>query len=108
MKDTGQLLAAAALAALVGGCASFEAMRLYESGTQALDRGDPQRAVADLERAAALAPDASPIENHLGLAYQDAGRPEDALHAFERAVQLDCDNQAAAANLRAMRSHQDP
>ena len=105
MRGQGKLVAAAALAALLIGCASFEAMRLYDRGTRALDRGDSQHAVADLERAAALAPDASPIQNHLGLAYQDAGRSEDALHAFERAVALDCGNQAAAENLRAMRAH---
>ena len=110
MKGSARLLAAAAaaVAALLAGCASYEAMRLYESGTHALDRGDAQRAVADLERAAALAPDASPIQNHLGLAYQDAGRPEDALRAFERAVELDCGNEAAVANLRAMRSRERP
>jgi len=99
-----QLSAALALAAALGGCASLQAERLYQSGTQALDRHDPQRAVADLERAAALAPEVSVIQNHLGLAYQDAGRPDDALHAFERAVALDCGNDAAVANLRAMRA----
>ncbi|HTY19044.1 MAG TPA: tetratricopeptide repeat protein [Myxococcota bacterium] len=108
MKGIARLVAALALGALLGGCASLEAMRLYESGTHALDRGDSQRAVADLERAAALAPDASPIQNHLGLAYQEAGRQEDALRAFERAVALDCSNEAAVANLRAVRSRESP
>jgi lipoprotein NlpI len=54
-----------------------------------------------LERAAVLAPERSEVFNHLGLAYAAAGRPADALSAFERAVALDCDNRAAAANLRA-------
>jgi len=98
-------LAALVITAALGGCASLQAERLYQSGTAALDRHEPQRAVADLERAAALAPEVSAIQNHLGLAYQDAGRPEDALRAFERAVALDCGNEAAVANLRAMRAH---
>ena len=46
-------------------------------------------------------PDASEIQNHLGLAYVEAGREADALRAFQRAVALDCDNQAARQNLRA-------
>jgi Flp pilus assembly protein TadD len=90
-----------ALLLAIVGCASFEGARLYESGTAALDRGEPQRAVVDLERAAALVPQASEIQNHLGLAYAAAGRPEDAERAFRRAVELDCQNTAARDNLRA-------
>ncbi len=39
------------------------------------------------------------MQNHLGLAYDAAGRPEAAQQAFERAVELDCDNEAAQQNL---------
>jgi len=39
------------------------------------------------------------VQNHLGLAYAAAGRDGDALHAFQRAVDLDCDNHAALVNL---------
>jgi Tfp pilus assembly protein PilF len=85
--------------ALVG-CASFEGARLYRSGTAALDRGDSERAIADLERAAELVPTASEVQNHLGLAYAVAGRDDDARHAFRRAVDLDCGNRAAVDNLR--------
>jgi Flp pilus assembly protein TadD len=81
-------------------CASFEAARLYQTGTAALDRGESARAVADLERAAELRPEASEVQNHLGLAYQTAGRPGDAEFAFRRAVALDCGNAAAVENLR--------
>ena len=84
----------------LAGCASFEGARLYQSGTAALDRGDSERAIADLERAAELAPTASEVQNHLGLAYAAAGRDDDAQHAFRRAVDLDCDNRAAVDNLR--------
>ena len=55
--------------------------------------------MADLERAAALAPHASEIQNHLGLAYAASGREGDALRAFRRAVDLDCDNRQALHNL---------
>ena len=85
------------------GCASLEAVRLERSGRAALDRGEAAVAVADLERAAALAPGASAIQNHLGIAYEQAGRREDAMRAYERAVALDCENEAAAANLAALR-----
>ena len=81
-------------------CASFEGARLYGSGTAALDRGDSERAIADLERAAELVPTASEVQNHLGLAYAVAGRDDDARHAFRRAVDLDCGNEAAVDNLR--------
>jgi Flp pilus assembly protein TadD len=98
---TTALRSAVALAlgfALIG-CASFQAARLYRSGSNALERGETTRAIADLERAAELLPHASEVQNHLGLAYEAAGRPEDAQRAFERAVELDCDNEAARHNL---------
>ncbi len=91
--------AAVALAASASGCASVEGGRLYTSGTEALDRGDVESAVDALQRAAALVPQASEIQNHLGLAYQAAGRSNEARAAFERAVDLDCDNLAARHNL---------
>ncbi len=95
------------LVALVSGCA-FRAARLYGSGTGALDRGDPGRAIAELEQAAALAPQASEIQNHLGLAYDAAGREAEARDAFERALELNCDNHAARENLLVLRSRSHP
>jgi len=97
----GRVLALLALAALGIGCASFEGARLYRSGSRALDVGDTARAVADLERAAALVPQGSEIQNHLGLAYAAAGRDDAALAAFRRAVDIDCENAAAQHNLAA-------
>lgn len=88
----------AALLAL--GCSSLRGARLYQSGTRALDRGDSTTAIAELERAAELLPGASEVQNHLGLAYQAAGRDRDAESAFRRAVALDCGNAAAVENLR--------
>jgi len=98
----GRWLSALMLGVLViVGCSTFQGARLYESGTEALERGDTARAIADLERAAELVPHASEIQNHLGIAYAAEGRGEDALRAFRRAVALDCDNQAARRNLEA-------
>ena len=93
-------LAALGLLGLLG-CGTLEGYRHFQAGSEALDRGDATAAVGELERAAALAPERSEVFNHLGLAYNAAGRRADALLAFERAVALDCDNRAAAANLRA-------
>ena len=93
-------LAALGLVLLLG-CSSLEGYRHFRTGTDELDRGDAASAVAELERAAVLVPERSEVFNHLGLAYAAAGRKTDALVAFERAVALDCDNHAAAANLRA-------
>ena len=93
----------ALLLVLALGCAAVDGRRHFEAGTAALDRGDAALAVAELERAAALVPEASEVQNHLGIAYGAAGREADALQAFERAVALDCDNRAAVANLHAAR-----
>ena len=96
-----QFLVTSLLVALVSaGCATFQGARLYSSGTEALDRGDTARAIADLERAAELVPHASEIQNHLGLAYAADGRSREALLAFRRAVALDCENLAAKRNLQ--------
>jgi len=90
------------LAALAG-CASFRGARLYDRGSAELDRDETAAAIADLERAAALVPRASEIQNHLGLAYLASGRRDDAQRAFERALVLDCDNDAARHNLVLLR-----
>jgi Flp pilus assembly protein TadD len=91
------------LALLVAGCASLEGAKLYARGTDALERGDVAAAITDLERAAALVPEASAVQNHLGLAYARADREREAVSAFERALELDCDNAAARHNLAAAR-----
>lgn len=90
------LLAAASGSA---GCASWHGARLYLEGSRALERGDAELAVRRLEAASERVPRASEVQNHLGLAYAAAGHPEEAERAFRRAVELDCDNRAARANL---------
>ena len=88
------------------GCSSWRASQLYQSGSHALDEGDSRRAVSDLEQAALLKPDSSEIQNHLGIAYERVGQRAAALVAFERAVELDCDNSAASTNLTALLSQE--
>ena len=95
-------LAAAICAPLVA-CSAIEGARLYSDGTRALERGDTASAVRSLELAAERTPEVSEVQNHLGIAYLAAGRRDDALRAFQRAVALDCDNAAAQRNLELLR-----
>ena len=76
---------------------------MYQRGTRALDRGDWVTAIDDLERAAELAPGASEIHNNLGIAYIGVRRFDAARAAWQRAVDLDCGNDAARLNLRRAR-----
>lgn len=99
-RSTTALVAAAFLAVA---CNSFSGSVHYSQGNDALHAGDSHAAIAHFERAAELVPEASEIQNHLGIAYQAAGRRHDALAAYERAVALDCDNAAAQHNLDALR-----
>jgi Flp pilus assembly protein TadD len=103
---TGGILVLCAVLVLgLSGCSSYQGALLYQSGTLALDRGDSARAIEDLERAAELVPEASEVQNHLGLAYAAAGRDADALKAFQRSVDIDCGNLAAAENLAVAQRH---
>lgn len=82
---------------------AIRAARYYAAGTRALERGDDAVAIEELERAAVLMPDASEIHNHLGLAYWSDGREIEAERELERALELDCDNDAARSNLVRLR-----
>jgi tetratricopeptide (TPR) repeat protein len=84
-------------------CAASRGASLYRAGSRALAQGDSVRAIADLEAANALLPGRSEILNHLGIAYDKAGRSAEALTAFEQAVAFDCRNAAAESNLVAAR-----
>ena len=86
------------------GCGGVRAAHLYREGTAALNAGKPVVAISQLTRAGALAPEASEIQNHLGLAFATTGQHEKALSAFQRAVDLDCSNSAAVQNLVAARA----
>jgi Flp pilus assembly protein TadD len=98
------VLVALASMGIAAGCEStpvraLEGARHYSAGTEALNEGRGAKAIEELEQAAALVPQASEIQNHLGLAYWSDGRIDAARAAFERAIELDCDNLAARANL---------
>ena len=89
------------LALELAGCAGFRAARLYQEGTLALNAGDPELAVIRFSEAGRLQPEASEIQNHLGLAFAASGQHAKALSAFQWAVDLDCSNEAAVRNLTA-------
>ena len=93
------LLASGLALAAGAGCEALEGARLYHSGTRALERGQADTAVADLEGAAQRVPNASEVHNRLGVAYAAAGRRGDAIREFQSAVALDCANDVAARNL---------
>ena len=65
-------------------------------------RGDPEQAVTYLEPAAAGLPDDPIVQYHLGRALRDIGRDEDALAAFQRAIDLagEDDTRAQIADAR--------
>lgn len=98
------LLLLLVLILILPGCQSdaaiaFRGARHYSAGNHALERGDAGLAIEELRRAATLLPAASEVQNHLGLAYLAQGDEGLAREAFERAIELDCDNQAARINL---------
>lgn len=105
------ILRAALLVSLIAGigCESapmraFRGARHYAAGTEAIHSGDRIRAIEELEQAAVLVPHASEIQNNLGLAYWSEGRTQAARSAFETALELDCENRAARANLERLMS----
>jgi len=101
-------LALGSAACQSGPVRAFRGAQHYAAGSEALERGDSDRAVSELERAAELVPHASEIQNHLGLAYLSKGERDRAQAAFRTAIALDCDNEAAQSNLeRSLRDGQD-
>lgn len=104
------VLGSAFLALVLVACAgstpvrAVRAARYYAVGTRALDRGESRAAIDALELAVGLMPNASEIHNHLGLAYWSEGRSEEALREIGKAVELDCENEAARVNLARLRA----
>jgi tetratricopeptide (TPR) repeat protein len=66
------------------------------AGKMLLDAGRAGDAVIVLERAAANAPDSALLQAELAAAFQAAGRPERALDAYGRAIQLERDGRSRA------------
>ena len=101
------LLAGGILLAAAAGCSALEGARLYQRGSEALARGEPERAVADLEGAASRVPNESEVHNRLGVAYAATGRRDEAIREFQSAVALDCSNEVAARNLERATAEQE-
>jgi len=79
-----------ALAVCLAGCTPAGPGALLK-GKKYLDRGDYTGAVAELKLATSLLTTNAQAWNYLGLAYQYAGQPADAVGAYQRALNLDRD-----------------
>ncbi len=66
----------------------------YNRGTAFLNAAMVDRAIPDLQRAAALDPGLSVIVGNLGIAYSKIGKNEQAIQAFSRAIELDQERKA--------------
>jgi tetratricopeptide (TPR) repeat protein len=73
--------------------------RALLDGERLVREGRPAQAIPRLERAARLLPKDARAWNHLGLAYHDAGRLDDAQRAYTQATVLDRTLSAARFNL---------
>lgn len=82
---------------------TLEGGRYYVRGTESLDSGHLDQAIYELTMASRLVPEASEVQNHLGIAYWRISDVERARMAFETALSLDCENQAARTNLSLLR-----
>src|SRR5258708_33246757 len=72
-------------------------------GDQLTRDGKYDAAIEKLKVAAQLLPKTAQAWNHLGLAFQHAGRANDAIAAYEHALQLDRNLSAARFNLGVLR-----
>jgi tetratricopeptide (TPR) repeat protein len=87
-----------ALALVISGCTPAGPRALLK-GRQALDAGDYPNAVAELKTAAELLATNAAAWNYYGVALQCAGQPDDAVNAYNRALDLDRDLFEARMNL---------
>ncbi len=87
-----------ALAMLVAGCTPSGSRALLK-GKKLLDRNDYAGAVAQFQTATSLLTTNAQAWNYLGVACQYAGRPTEAVTAYQRALALDRDLMEAHFNL---------
>ena len=95
-----------ALSLLVAGCTPSGPRALLK-GKKLLDRRDYAGAVAQLQTATALLSTNAQAWNYLGVACQYAGRPTEAVAAYQRALALDRDLMEAHYNLGCLWLEQD-
>ncbi len=72
---------------------------LHLLGVIALQTGNPEAALALIQRAVALRPDAAPCRNNLGQVLERLGRDDEAARCYEAALELDPSNAEAHNNL---------
>jgi Flp pilus assembly protein TadD len=87
-----------ALAVFLAGCGP-PGPRALLKGKKLLDRGDYSGAVVELKSATSLMSTNAQAWNYLGVAYECAGQPADAVLAYQRALTLDRDLVEAHYNL---------
>ena len=93
-----RLLLFLVLATLMAGCAPAGPRALLK-GKKLLDRGDYAGAVAQFQKASSILSTNAQAWNYLGVACQYAGRPTEAVTAYQRALALDRDLMEAHYNL---------
>ncbi|HTA94653.1 MAG TPA: tetratricopeptide repeat protein, partial [Verrucomicrobiae bacterium] len=87
-----------ALLIFIAGCTP-PGPRALLKGKKSLERGDFASAVEQLKTATTLLPANAQAWNYYGVALQDAGQPDDAANAYNRALTLDRDLTEAHYNL---------
>lgn len=87
-----------ALALVVSGCTPAGPGALLK-GKKYLERGDYDGAVAQFKKATTLLATNAAAWNYYGVALQGAGQPDDAVNAYQRALELDRDLIEARLNL---------
>ena len=102
----GGAIAVLVLAVFLSGCGP-PGPRALLKGRKYLERGNYSEAVEEFKRATSLMSTNAQAWNYLGVADQHAGRPADAVLAYQRALMLDRDLMEAHFNLGCLWLEQD-
>lgn len=94
-----------ALALILAGCATVASSPHFTRGTQALERGDYQTAVNELNEAVQLEPGVSRYHNNLSFAYFKLKNEQKGWFHLRQAVLLDTNNRRAAASFESYWTH---
>ena len=93
-----RVVSIASTAALLAACATVTSSLHYTRGTDALEQGDFETAIIELEEAVHLDPSLSRNHGNLAYAYLETGRIQDAWVRGRNAVILDPANEYARRN----------